>query len=293
MSSNDDIDVSAIAAHLHGASIAGADRLATLAEHSWRITTRRVPMDALQIGESRFGGAPDVPADFVWPTLDGRPLHFLSQLDLAEVGSRDLPAEGWLLFFYDAEEQPWGFDPNDAGGSKVIFVAPERRLARRLPPAALDPLQPCALTLEQTVDLPDPYDSIVADAGIELPIEQAETYANKVKEMARRQLPSFDAQDLYHHLLGHPQLVQNDMRRECQLASNGIYVGEPTGYRGDRAEKLLASAPSEWRLLLQLDTDEEGPGWMWGDVGRIYFWIRKSDLAAHAFDRTWLVLQCS
>lgn len=32
---------------------------------------------------------------------------------------------------------------------------------------------------------------------------------------------------------------------------------------------------------------------MWGDVGRIYFWIREQDLKNFDFDKTWLILQCS
>ncbi len=82
------------------------------------------------------------------------------------------------------------------------------------------------------------------------------------------------------------------MRSECQLVASGIYVGKPEAFQGERTQELLRVAPSEWRLLLQLDTDEDGPGWMWGDSGRIYYWIRRGDLAAGAFDRTWLVLQC-
>jgi uncharacterized protein YwqG len=31
---------------------------------------------------------------------------------------------------------------------------------------------------------------------------------------------------------------------------------------------------------------------MWGDGGRLYFWIREQDLAVNNFDKTWLVLQC-
>ncbi len=51
----------------------------------------------------------------------------------------------------------------------------------------------------------------------------------------------------------------------------------------------------DWILLLQVDTDDDsdGPGWMWGDCGRIYFWIRRQDLAARRFDRAWTVLQCT
>jgi uncharacterized protein YwqG len=44
-------------------------------------------------------------------------------------------------------------------------------------------------------------------------------------------------------------------------------------------------------LLLQIDSDD-AIGWTWGDAGRLYFWIRKQDLAARRFDRVWTILQC-
>lgn len=48
-----------------------------------------------------------------------------------------------------------------------------------------------------------------------------------------------------------------------------------------------------WRLLLQVDSNEEDCGMMWGDVGRLYFWIRKQDLENKKFDKSWFSLQCS
>jgi len=94
-----------------------------------------------------------------------------------------------------------------------------------------------------------------------------------------------------HRLLGHPQTIQNPMELECQLASHGIYCGSSSGFQGEQAEQLKSGA-ADWRLLLQIDTDEDGPGWIWGDVGRIYFWIKKQDLTALRFDDVWLVFQC-
>lgn len=31
---------------------------------------------------------------------------------------------------------------------------------------------------------------------------------------------------------------------------------------------------------------------MWGDVGRLYFWIKDADLAAGRWDEVWACLQC-
>ena len=45
-------------------------------------------------------------------------------------------------------------------------------------------------------------------------------------------------------------------------------------------------------LLLQLDTDDD-TGWMWGDMGMIYFWIAPQELDARNFDDVRLVLECS
>jgi uncharacterized protein YwqG len=60
-----------------------------------------------------------------------------------------------------------------------------------------------------------------------------------------------------HQLCGAPQEVQSGLFRTCQLASHG---DDPVA--------------KDWRLLLQIDSDEDGPGWMWGDNGCLYFCIQ-------------------
>jgi len=100
-----------------------------------------------------------------------------------------------------------------------------------------------------------------------------------------------DREAVIHRLLGHPDPVQGDMQLECQLASNGIYCGNASGY-GDPRVPTLRPGAADWRLLLQIDSDDAA-GMMWGDVGRIYYWMHTEDLAAHRFDRAWLILQCS
>jgi len=50
------------------------------------------------------------------------------------------------------------------------------------------------------------------------------------------------------------------MELECQLASNGINVGGPEGYKDPRRAELEAGV-KDWKLLLQLDTDND-TGWM-------------------------------
>lgn len=49
--------------------------------------------------------------------------------------------------------------------------------------------------------------------------------------------------------------------------------------------------PDGTRLLLQVDSEERA-GMMWGDAGRIYFWIREADLRARNFDGVRVDSQC-
>ncbi len=62
------------------------------------------------------------------------------------------------------------------------------------------------------------------------------------------------------------------------------------GYVKENIEKWGAGV-DDWRLLFQVDSD----GNMnidWGDVGVVYFWIRKQDLANRNFDNVWTIMQC-
>ena len=87
-----------------------------------------------KLGATRFGGKPDVPPDFVWPTYEGesydhvvkdRPLTFLAQFNCAELAQFDkehlLPDHGLLSFFYETDTQCWGYDPKDQGCARVYW----------------------------------------------------------------------------------------------------------------------------------------------------------------------------
>ncbi len=68
-----------------------------------------------------------------------------------------------------------------------------------------------------------------------------------------------------HQIGGFPDPVQDDgMELECQLVSNGLYCGNPSGYNDPKVEEL-ASGADDWRLLLQFDSDDD-LNVMWGDL---------------------------
>jgi uncharacterized protein YwqG len=91
-----------------------------------------------------------------------------------------------------------------------------------------------------------------------------------------------------HRICGLPDIVQNPMERECQLVTNGLYVGG-LDYDRERAAELEPGA-ADWHLLAPIDTDED-LGLFWGDTGCIYWWLREADFATGRVERCWGIVQ--
>jgi uncharacterized protein YwqG len=238
---------------------------------------------------SHWGGAPALPVGFSWPRKDGNPLGFLARVQLGELHAALpidwLPRSGALLFFYDMERQPWGFDPGDRGGSAVVHVADDDSQAggsvHGVTSSGDTALPHRRLAFRRLQSFPSGERAPVA--ALDLTEGENERYS-ELRDAQFEGAPQ-------HQIGGFPSPVQSDeMELECQLVSHGLYCGDPSGYADPRAAELGRRA-ADWRLLLQLDSDDDLDV-MWGDVGKIYFWIREQDARAHSFDRAWLVLQC-
>ena len=237
---------------------------------------------------SHFGGSPSLPPGRRWPERDGRRLGFLARLSLPEIHRAQpvdwLPRTGALLFFYDMEQQPWGFDPRDRGSSAVLLVpdlpVPVLRSGEG-PDGASSPLPHRNVAFRRIAVLPSwERDSVRALA---LSDQESDLF-HELAERVFRGEPK-------HQVSGLPAPVQgDDMELECQLVSNGLYCGDSTGYADARAGTLKPGA-ADWRLLLQIDSDDE-MGVMWGDGGTIYYWVQEHAARDETFDNTWLVLQC-
>ncbi len=239
------------------------------------------------VGRSRLGGEPDLPAGMEWPQRNGVPLAHIAQLFFGELQPFDrtgvLPQAGSLSFFYDAAQQPWGFDPADRGGAIVVH-RPETDEAQRRP--ASDALPKEArfgeIDLEPRRDLTLPPFGSEAIASLGFDERETDAYFELLGRLEG------DSSD---RCLGYPDQIQGDMQLEAQLVTHGIYLGDSSGYQDPRAQELAAGAAS-WRLLLQVDSHEE-IGMFWGDLGRLYYWIREEDLRRGAFQASWLILQCT
>lgn len=264
-----------------------APAIAELVRPAVQLTTRKVPAAALALGQSRIGGEPDLPSRFHWPTYHGKHLAFVAQINLDDVAQvmpdSPLPKQGQLWFFYAWDQEHWGFDPKDAGSSAVHYE-PNAKLARHALPddiPAEGRFASCAVTFRAYADIPDGSDE-------RNPTVNADDATQERYQDVRNSVAS--AGGTSHKLLGYPEPIQDEMEAECATVTNGIYMGDTTGPEHPRYEELEATK-HQWRLLMQVDTDDAAD-MMWGDAGRLYFWIRDQDLRERRFDKTWMILQC-
>jgi uncharacterized protein YwqG len=262
--------------------------------------TRTQEENGIPIGTSKIGGRPDLPSSLKWPketkeavkkkflifeiaakTQTEVPLSFIAQINLADVSRLDsgglLPETGMLYFFYSADQAVWGFDPKDRSGFEVLYFDGNSPLKRTEFPEELPHharYRAASAVPSQALSFPDPdHLPFLKDDEVDRFFEMSE------------EIP-------VNKMFGYADVIQGEMELECELVTNGIYAGDSSGYRDPRVPALKQRA-KDWILLLQVDSNEKECQMMWGDLGRIYYWIRKDDLLNRRFDRSWLILQCT
>ena len=239
--------------------------------------------DKVAIGQSKIGGKPDLELNTKWPTTNAnKSLSFIGQINCSEITQHDisglLPKSGLISFFYCADQSVWGFDPKDIDRFKVIYTESMENLQRLDFPSDLEAesrFQPNEMKFGHSLSLPGwehhSIDGFLTDDEHHDYIELSGNAKNQ--------------------LLGYANCVQNPMELQCQLVTNGLYCGDSSGYEDPRREEL-DSGKDDWVLLFQIDSDMERTGMMWGDAGKLYYWIRKQDLKHKNFEKSWLIFQC-
>lgn len=274
------------------ASLEGADPLLALLEkHGLRSKARAilavrensirlvsVPDGGAEVGASRLGGHPDLPIDFEWPKPGRRALSFVAQLNLSQLQPYDtqqrLPTTGVLSFFYDIRSAFRGKD-TDPSKARVYWFSPSQRLEHRAPPKGVASWKQCGLRCFAELTLPFGRSSVAGGLGV----ENYFAFYAEARSLLRE--PNRDG-DL-HRVLGHPDAIQGDMTRRI------VYELAKVDLRRPRAE--LEREARDLELLLQVDSDANAE-MMWGDLGRLFFWNRKNDLAAANFETVYCLLQC-
>jgi len=229
-------------------------------------------------------------------------------------GGKPEDCGGWRVLFSEAEAEqlrrrPWpealpeesGFDVRRVRLRPVLFLPSGQTLDELLspPPAPGTPAVEVVRWALESVLRPvvEGGADALADLRAALEDERYGAWAAKLNGVVKGR-PD-------HRFLGHPQEEQSDMPSDFaglvaeqpdREVPDPMHPGSTFFIPGQRADawppgvrEVLGQTPaSDWRLLLQLDSGV----WMWGDCGKLYFWIPRADLAAGRFDRVWLQLQC-
>ena len=265
-----------------------AEPLINLMMPSIRVMVTRASKKDLTVGSSRLGGTPDLPEDIAWPECNGVPMALLAQFRLQDIAACDidrrLPKKGMLYFFYDTKK-PAGYGPEDKNSWKVIYFDGDfTKLRPKSQPLSLPEeirFRACKVTFVNEITFPS-WDSDDIEK-LKLSQNEHERYFELPGTGAGEGKP-------IHRILGYPDQIQGNMQLDCQLALKGLYA-DYSGNKDPRAATLKKEA-SDWQLLLQIDSDVKDMNTMWGDMGRVYFWIREQDLKKRDFSNVWLMLQC-
>jgi hypothetical protein len=131
--------------------------LLRIARPSVELISAEVPIAK---GCSKFGGCPDVSADFEWPHHKHGPYRFIGQVNLAEIPTRQhgLPSSGLLSFFY-ADEIFWQ-DPDYVRCYRFDNLSALKGVE---PPAAVRMGATCTVKFQPGMDVrPWPWDDSAA-----------------------------------------------------------------------------------------------------------------------------------
>ncbi|RYX81970.1 DUF1963 domain-containing protein [bacterium] len=233
-----------------------------------------------ELGESRWGGAPDVPADFQWPHDHKYPLTFLAQINLADLIADDenpFPATGLLQFFVDFESNVNHVFLIDAATPIQATVAPEDL------GSSWGDMPAHRLKLQPRADLPQWATSDYIQLTSDLSDKEQDAYGQL--SLTEVYAPTPERQTLAGQLLGHVAGIGYDPREDA-VAQYELESGD----RFDDENPNHEAAARRWKNLLRFDSALD---LCIGDAGYFNFLINENDLKKLDFSRLNCGLQSS
>lgn len=263
-----------------------AAELLSVVAPSIRLMPRGAPGEPRR-GACRIGGLPDLPPGMAWPfgpgtanspasPSRGPALPFLAQINLGEVHSlvlsMPLPPSRMLYFFFRDAPDSIGGDQVQGGVGTVLYRETGSSLHRADAPPSLPrdeiydgfDVEPRLEFVLPPTELLPPALRAAVDL---LPLMSGGDYDGLYRWSALQELlPGVQGFPPYyepkHRLLGFPDLVQGrlfDARFLFQVDSDLLW--RPSAFPSTRM--------------------------MWGDAGRVYYWLQDEDLRARNFDSAW------
>lgn len=232
-----------------------------------RINLTKVKDSSIKVGTSKVGGLPDLPDEMEWPTTSKTDeLVFIAQINFQEINkyksvAEHLPKEGLVSFFFASKKSECWRHTSQPFCFKVIYNT-NSKLSRRKNDSKEErkykTYPSCKMEFEEAYSLPlwnykyiDQYKS------------EAEDCAYGAGAFMLAYMDIRNAYDEHRtKIFGYANEIQGEMRAEDE----------------------------EWMLLFQLDSEKEAL-MQWNDSGHLFFWIKKTDLAALNFDNMEILIQ--
>lgn len=250
-----------------------------------------------EIGKTKLGGCPDLPANINWPKskYDDLPMSFLGQLNLAEISAYDeleqLPKEGILYFFFDVGSADEG----------TVIYSTESDLARKsFPPDFFPPKKSFFQRILTGKNRERKLKESAVEIGKEYHVPSCDSlYMDRIQKITSTEIDPFNAtaedeiHDIYdegehettsnHHVLGHYMGIQNE------YIESSFLEGGFEDYENVKLSELDEAL--KWKLLFQVDSDDH-LAMSWGDWGRVFFFIYENDLQNQDFTNVKLMVDC-
>lgn len=243
-------------------------------ERALLLRTSKTDESILPIGQSKIGGRPDLPPGIVWPMLStGKPLVFLAQINLAESAEvetfADLPRIGLLSVFSaygwqeDGDDGTWLPVQTSPDWTRILYQPTANGLRRQESPTGVKTFPAAPVKFVPILSLPeDEGEPVLATLCAS---DDDQSRFSKIHCTFNSVTMSPLGHPPKHQLLGYPFYEQ------------GI---EPMVVK----QKL--------RMVFQLESDDN-IAMLWGDGGRLYFWMKPDDLKKCNFSRVISGFQCS
>lgn len=251
----------------HGATYRMRERMLRMARPTLLLTPTKAP------GVSKVGGLPELPAGMAWPQRDETPLAFVAQIDIAPFrahGGFDwLPEDGRLYLFFDDQ---WN---GAAHCGRVIYSreapGPEIILPANLPKNRRFAERRVGFARFRSLPSPDWLDEDWPNSGVDWDdLPEDCDFGDEIE----------------HRIGGYPGEIQGgQMALECEYLHRGL-----TRDYAAPVPDAIRRASWQWRLLLQIDSDE-ALNMNWWDAGRLYVFIRARDARLGDFSKTVTITQ--
>ena len=245
------------------------------------------------LGESRFGGTPDLPAEMVWPrNEDGETLTFLAQINLSEIPAFDdnpLPARGWFYVFIGLDE------PASDVENLIFLVDGDAELVATTAPTGVEWAND-----ENYVDMPAQKLKLALFADIpRWSTSDFETLAAAIAPDDETDL-ELELNDLGHNLrdensigqlLGHAKGIGHDSREDAFVVRE---IGPQYIYNYKHRATLDMTRAGNWLNLVCIESFREGEldFCVW-DAGYFNFLIHHDDLAKLDLGRVYAAVETS